>query len=391
MRQPLSTSDIKRVNRRLVLDAIFRSGTTSRTQLAKDLSLSKPSISDNLESLLAAGIVKEIGESSSGPSGGRKQILLQFNPMNRYVISIDLSSNSVIFALSDLVGDIFNTFEIAIAVDTTPESCMELLKSGTQVLLQSLGTHTDDVYCIAIAAPGSYDEDGVLLSCNPKCGCPPWHQINLVQSMHEAFEVPVFVCNNIKAATLGEWVKSTNSQQSNMLYLSIGLGIGAGIVLNGKIFYGENYDAGEVYDYIDTVDHVSGDTFENTTCSEYLKDQCCKIGNPLFRDKDTVTMNQIVQAYQDGDAGVCGIVDGICRRLAVMAYNQMNFISIRLIYFAGEYAPFGSCFAKHLNQLFAASSRPMPTIKITELGKYASIQGMVCLARQRYFEQICSQ
>ncbi len=92
MRHSLSTSDIK-LNNRLVLDAIFQAGTTSRTQLAKELSMSKPAISDNLASLLACGVVREAGESGAGPSGGRKQILLKFNPANRYIISIDLSSN----------------------------------------------------------------------------------------------------------------------------------------------------------------------------------------------------------------------------------------------------------------------------------------------------------
>lgn len=387
----MNTSDIKRANRRLVLDTIFRCGTTSRTQLAKELSLSKPSISDNLELLLEAGIVKEVGESRSGPAGGRKQILLQFNPMNRYVIAIDLSSNNVIFAVSDLAGKILNTFEISVAIDTTPESCTELLKSGIQVLLQSLGTGTSNVYCIAIAAPGSYNEDGILLSCNPQCGCPPWHQIDLKQSIYEAFQLPVFICNNIKAATLGEWVKGSSSQEANLLYLSTGLGMGAGIVLGGKVFCGENCNAGEIYDYIDSADRVSNGTFEDTICFDYLKDQCSKICDPLFHDKQSLTLCQIVQAYQAGNEEVYAIVDDICHRLAIMAYNQMNFISIRLIYFAGEYAPFGACFAEHLNQLFTASSRPMPTIKITELGKYASIQGMICLATQRYFEQICSQ
>ena len=79
MKQALNATDIKRQNQRLILDAVFRSGSTSRSQLSKELSLSKPAISDNLTELLEAGIVRESGESSSSPSGGRKSILLQPN------------------------------------------------------------------------------------------------------------------------------------------------------------------------------------------------------------------------------------------------------------------------------------------------------------------------
>ena len=83
MKQALNATDIKRQNQRLILDAVFRSGSTSRSRLSKELSLSKPAISDNLTELLEAGIVRESGESSPSPSGGRKSILLQPNGNHR--------------------------------------------------------------------------------------------------------------------------------------------------------------------------------------------------------------------------------------------------------------------------------------------------------------------
>ena len=391
MRHSLSTSDIKLNNRRLVLDAIFQAGTTSRTQLAKELSMSKPAISDNLASLLACGVVREAGESGAGPSGGRKQILLKFNPANRYIISIDLSSNSVVFALSDLVGTILNTFEIFVSDTTSAESCLDLLCSGVRVLQQASPDSAAQIYCIAVAAPGSYDSSGSLLSCNIKCGCPPWYRIDLKAQLSEVFHLPVIICNNIKAATLGEYISGACVQQPNMLFLSTGLGIGVGILLEGRIFSGESCDSGEVYDYLDS-EHTDRKTnFEDRVCLEYLKECCSELNPSPFPDSETPTLPQIVQAYQDQNDGVCKIISSICRRLAGMIYNQLNFISIHTVCFAGEYTPFYDCFAEQLKKLYSASSRPLPSIYKTELAKFGSISGMIYLARQQYFSDLCSR
>lgn len=151
MKQALSTTDIKRTNLRLILNAIFNSGPTSRSQLAKDLLLSKPAISDNLQCLLDLGIVSEIGEGSAGPAGGRKSILLRFNPMHKYIIAVNLNFSKPVFVLADLNGDSLNTFDITIAEGTPVQICADLVINGIQMLIQSLGTDSDSI--IALPSP----------------------------------------------------------------------------------------------------------------------------------------------------------------------------------------------------------------------------------------------
>lgn len=99
MKHALNATDIKYVNQRLILDAIFQSDTTSRTQLSRELHLSKPAVSDNLKPLLDLGIVDERGVGSPGPSGGRKSVLLRFNPAHRLIIAVSLNFSDPVFAL----------------------------------------------------------------------------------------------------------------------------------------------------------------------------------------------------------------------------------------------------------------------------------------------------
>ena len=353
--------------------------------------MSKPAISDNLSPLLESGIAQEIGEGSVGPTGGRKQILLQFNAQNRYIVTIDLSSNSVIFALSDLAGKIVNTFEIFVSDSTPVESCQDMLCNGVRVLQQSFAACSDRIYCIAIGAPGTFDESGTLVSCNTNCTCPPWYLVDLRPRLTREFGLPVIVYNNIKSATLGEWIEGSCRQEPNLLYLSTGLGIGTGILLNGKIFAGQHYDAGEIYDYVDSDEPERAGNFESRVCLDHLKSACAEIPGSPFSDPHSITLEQIVNAYNQGQPQVCQIVKTTCRRLAIMAYNQMNFISLHLICFAGEYAPFWQCFQQELLSLYAGNGRPAPDVRKTELGKFGSTTGLIYLARQSYFNEICSK
>ncbi len=386
MNHILNTSDIKHRNQRIILDAIYKSRTTSRTQLSRDLSLSKPAISDNLSVLLESGIVDEIGESHAGPSGGRRSILLQFNPMHKYIISVNLNYSNPVFAIGNLDGEILNSFDIAITSGTPIEACIELVSSGIHVLLQSLGINSKKVYCIALAAPGVYDQSGKLVSFNKCCDGPAWWSIDLRTEFSKKFHLPVLIYNDIKAATLGEWVKGSGNQAPDLIYFSAGLGIGSGIVLSGSLFHGAQFNAGEIFDYTDLSTLSNSETYEDTICIAYLKEQCSKLD--CFQNVSP-TLGTIVDAYRNGNEKVLQIIDEICLRLSIIAYNSMNFISVNYIVFGGEYAPFGDCFAKHLTHLFAGKNRLKPNIHTTSLGKLAGIQGMFYLAREQYFNELC--
>lgn len=389
MKHALNATDIKRANQRLLLDAIFQSGTTSRTQLAQQLRLSKPAISDNLQPLLDMGIVTESGESSAGPAGGRKSILLRFNPLHRHIIALNLNFSNPVFVLTDLSGGILNSFDITIAPGTPISDCAELIISGIRVLLQSLGSNQDSVFCIALAAPGVFDPEGQLIAYSTSCGGPPWWKLNLKKTISDAFSLPVIIYNDVKAATLGEWERGAGEHQPNLFFLSVGLGIGSGVILGGKPLLGDFYNAGEIHNYIDSSNAYCGMKLEDTVCMNYLQDQCLRVPDSPFADP--ASMEQIIAAYRAGDRAVCAVVEGICRRLAVLTYNYINFISINHVVFGGEYTPFGDCFAAHLTELYQNTHGPAPVIRISQLGKYAGIQGMVHLAREQYFREICDR
>lgn len=389
MRQSLSLTDVKKNNQRLVLDAIVQRGVTTRSQLAKELSLSKPAISDNLQHLLDLGIVQEAGEGEAGSAGGRKAILLRFAPAHKLIVSVNLNFSNPVFVLGDLNGDVINSFDISIADGLSAQDCMNLVFSSIRVLMRSVGPEAD-IYCIAVAAPGAFTRDGELASFNTACGGPAWWQVNLKRELTEAFHLPVIIYNDVNASTLGEWLQGNGSLGEDLLYISVGLGLGAGLILNGKPFLGAGCNAGEIYDYIDT-SLPGGGQLEETVCIKYLREQYAAHPDSPCSPEAPPTFQQILQLYSQGDPAALETVDDICRRMAVIAYNLMNFLSIPQVIFGGEYAPFSQCFGKHLTAIYEKSTRPLPGIYPPALGKLAGTAGMFYLARQQYFDEICSR
>lgn len=389
MRQSLNLTDVKKNNQRLVLDAVFQRGVTTRSQLAKELSLSKPAISDNLQHLLDLGIVQEAGEGEAGSAGGRKAILLRFEPAHKLIVSVNLNFSNPVFVLGDLNGQVINSFDISIADGISIQDCMNLVFSSIRVLMRSVGSAAD-IYCIAVAAPGAFTRDGDLASFNTACGGPAWWQVDLKHQLTEAFHLPVIIYNDVNASTLGEWLQGNGTLGDDLLYMSVGLGLGAGLILNGKPFLGSGCNAGEIYDYIDT-SLPGGGQLEDTVCIKYLREQCAAHPLSPFSSEDTPTFSEIVALYDQGNTAVAETVDDICRRLAIISYNLMNFLSLPQVIFGGEYAPFSDCFRRHLATLYENSTRPMPGIHRTALGKLAGTTGMFYLARQQYFDEICSR
>ena len=141
MKNPESVdiSLVRNINSRAVLDSIFNSDITSRTILAKQLGMSKSSVSSNLAGLIERGIVLEIGEGESSVVGGRKPQLLTFNKNHKYILAIDLNMTSPLFVLGNLRGEQLGEFSVHIEEGITQEAYLSMMENAVNLLLASRG------------------------------------------------------------------------------------------------------------------------------------------------------------------------------------------------------------------------------------------------------------
>lgn len=237
----VAPSLLREMNQRLLLDRLFTQGPATRPQLGKDAGLSQPTVIAALDGLERAGLV--LARDGEPAQLGRPAKLYAANPAAGTVAGIDIGRGWLHVRVADLLGselaqtDVRNTAKSAAAlVDLTAHSLEEATRQAGLPL--SAITHT------AIGSPGVLDprRGGVRYAAN----LPGWHQAGLAQALAERIGPSVSVDNDANLAALAELEVGAARGLTDFAYLTIGTGVGVGLVLDGRLYRGVTGAAGEI-------------------------------------------------------------------------------------------------------------------------------------------------
>ncbi len=235
----VNSSFVRDVNTNLVLNAIRQNKTISRSELASLTRLSYPTVTTIIKNLMAEGFVSEgqIGEYH----GGRKPVLLEFNPVSRYVIGLDLSSTNAQAVLADLDGNFLS--EVIIGSQLTGETN---LVAATVEVIEKLKAETgctdDRLIGIGASLRGSFDLPNKLFYYSENETNP----IRLLEGLEEHYQAPIVMDHIANVALLAEKLYGVATEASNTVFVNVGSGVSAGIMINGQIFRGFLGNAGEM-------------------------------------------------------------------------------------------------------------------------------------------------
>ncbi|WP_405097050.1 ROK family protein [Oceanobacillus sp. FSL H7-0719] len=231
---------MKSVNKSIILNKIRTSEPISRAQIAKETELTPPTVSSIVKELIEQDIV---AESDLGKSqGGRKPTMLSINKNGFYVIGVDAGPKSVECILSNLSGQIKNRVSITIESSLTNESFLTLLKESIGDILKRVDD-LEKVAGIGVAMHGVVDvESGTSLFAP----ILQLRNIPIKEELERAFDLVVKVENDARAMALGESWFGNHGNPPSMVAVNLGSGVGAGVVLDGKLYHGSKDLAGEV-------------------------------------------------------------------------------------------------------------------------------------------------
>lgn len=213
-------------------------GPLSRAEISQRSGLNKGTVSSLVKELMDEELVYEIGQGES--SGGRRPVLLLFNEKAGYAIGIDLGVHYIIGVLTDLQGNIIKEKQT-----TFPQkdysTVLTLIKETINELIALMPESRYGLIGIGLGVPGIVDKEGRLLFA-PNLG---WKDIPLKQDLESLFHVPVIIDNEANAGAYGEKRKGAGQSSYNIIYISAGMGIGVGFILNGELYRGTNGFSGE--------------------------------------------------------------------------------------------------------------------------------------------------
>lgn len=231
---------MKKINKSIVLELLRKSSPLSRAEVAKTTGLTKATVSTLVAELMEENLLYEIGTGES--SGGRKPVMLVFRRDAGFAVGVDLGVRDIHAVLTDLQGSIVHETRASLRGLGTPERILARLTDCLQRLVNKAPYSPYGVVGIGVGVPGITDDNGTVLFA-PNLG---WRNVPLKSLLEEAFKVPVIIDNEANAGAVGEKEFGIGRNVSNLIYISVGIGIGSGIILKDGLYRGASGYSGEM-------------------------------------------------------------------------------------------------------------------------------------------------
>src|SRR5438034_2883738 len=267
-RQPPATPPLlKHLNERRVLETIRADAPISRAQISRRAGISKPTVSLALQTLLFAGLVRETAPDPGLPSYGATY----FEPVPEaaLVLGLDLGARFLRGAICDLGGAIRARQDVEIA-GAEAGKALDVIASLRESLVRAAGLPDDALNGAVVGVPGAVAGPAgeVTLATN----VPGIEGTAFGAALRERLAMPVTLDNDINLAAVGERWLGIARGVDDFAFLSIGTGLGSGIVLRGELHRGKNGAAGEI-------DLVRGGEVDTDPCAAALSDLAASLAS----------------------------------------------------------------------------------------------------------------
>jgi len=387
---------IQELNRSIILKTIRHHGPISRSEIAKRNKISPTTVSTAVRKLLQQGLVCEasVGESS----GGRKPILLQFSPESRFIIGVALTNSSIKIAEMDLEAKVHKQ-KIFPIYNLTGELVIDyFLKSIGQFLEE----YSDLEKClgISIVSPGIIDVEKGIIYENTKLKLK---DIPLKEMVEKKFRLKTWLENDANAIALAEKQFGAYRKFKNLVYITIGDGVGAGIIVNGSIFRGSNGGTGEFgHTSIDRngiycdcgnkgclENYVSWPAIYSKLSSLITQGKHTIVLELAKGDIEKVTPNIFINALEKDDQLAKEIMEEVAKYLTTGIVNLVNLLNPDVIIFGGKVAYNNRFLLSRLKEMVFEQALPILTnqLKIcpTSLGEDFRVIAAATIPLQEIF------
>jgi predicted NBD/HSP70 family sugar kinase len=226
-----------------VLELIRHGSATTRGDLIDRTGLSRMTVAQRVDALLAAGLIVE-GSAAGAATGGRRRRTLAFNVGHAKVLAAALDTAHARVALTDLEGRIHAEARLEVSLDDGPPRVLDAICACAREVLDHASTGLDELCGMGISIPGPVDPATGRPSQPPIM--PGWDAYPVQEHLAAGFpSVPVLAANDADAAAVGEW-SAGFVESTSLCFVTVSTGIGSGIVIDGRSYGGVDGGAGDI-------------------------------------------------------------------------------------------------------------------------------------------------
>lgn len=232
---------MREINEKLLLNLVRANGPISRAELAKRTDLSPATVSQIAQVLLDSGFVEDIGEGSS--SGGRRPTLLKLKPNAGFVAGLKLSDGSGSVAVTDLNANVIHFEEAEMRRGAPAEQTLQEVAQIIRRAIKDSGVEESRVLGIGIGLGGVIDATRGVCHHSTILN---WRDVDVASPISQHFNLPVYIDNDVNTLTIAEQWFGHGRGVPHFVVITVGRGVGMGIVTNGQFYRGAGGGAGEV-------------------------------------------------------------------------------------------------------------------------------------------------
>ena len=346
-------------NRSKILQAFFLHAPVSRIEIAKLTSLTPPTITSCVNSLMEAGLVTKCEDTAlkNETALGRKPVLLDIVKDAGYAIGVDLGPNGIIVSITDLRGNIIDNMRI-VNKNWNLEPTLSETVSMIKQLIKKSRVNREKILGIGVGMSGFVEIETGMLRYSPIHG---WKNISVGTILEEQTGFPVCIENNVRLMAVGEmlfsgWRSRTSGITGNVLYVYVGDGIACAIVHNNELLRGNISGAGEIGHTIVAWDGPEcrcgkKGCLEAVSSEFAIKKQVVKALSGASKNSDKSSqpdilkkevknpnapaMAEIFSALDKGDKTTVAIFDEAMKYLGGSIANVINLINPKLVLIDG--------------------------------------------------------
>ncbi len=344
-------STMREMNTALILKTIRQHEPVSRAGLAQITGLNKATVSSMVRDLLAQQLVREItGEIPPvNVEVGRPAISLELNPNAGYLIGVELGVNFILVIVTNFAQQVVLRRYKSTADDRSPEKVLRQLTALLHDIHREIESHGRKVFGIAVGVAGLVDMANGIVLFAPNMG---WENVPLQDFLQAEFNIPLYIANEANMAALGESYHKSNQASEFLLYVSSGIGVGGGIVINGELLTGISGFAGEIGHMTVQPDGLAC-RCGNYGCWEtvasqqalfrYVREEVNAGHNTLLLaaaggDLHSLTVPMLVTAADNGDGVARTALTRVGEWLGIGTANLINIVSPQQVVLGGPLA-----------------------------------------------------
>jgi predicted NBD/HSP70 family sugar kinase len=332
MREIGSLGTLRELNRLRVVDELRRHGTASRSELARLTGLSRTTVATVVSDLQSRGLVVEVGDTMQS-ARGRPPVLLRLDASAGSVLGVDFGHSHVRVALADLSSRVLEERFTELDVDGHATDALATAAALVDEVLTAAAVDRDRVVAAGMGVPGPYDRRRARISSTMLM--PSWQGLHPGDELARRIGVPVEVDNDANLGALGEATYGAGRGIADLVYVKNATGVGAGLILEGRLYRGAAGMAGEL-GHVSVVPEGPVCTCGGRGCLQSIATVPPVLASLRAAHGPDLTVRGMLELVSAGDVAAVRVVNDAGRAIGRVLADLCNHVNPSAIVVGGE-------------------------------------------------------